>query len=474
MTVLSPTTPQPSAVAAALRRNSLGIPSISFFLLSLVGPLLVVAGVVPTFFAVTGLVAAPIFFLAVGVVLGLFVVGYVAMSQKITNAGAFYAFVRFGLGRPLGVAAALVAVAAYNMLQLGLYGMFGPSMQNWAGDNLGWHLPWWAWALIAWAVVAVLGLREVKLSARVLAVLSLVEIVVIIAISAAGLAHPAGGQVSFTTLSPTNLLVHGVGAAGVMATLGFVGFESAPVFAEEAKDHRRTVAVATYLILAVITVVYVVASLAMTMHYGADKVVTVAGQQGPEMLFTLAGSVLANAVGRYMFSLGRESVLPQAFGLTGRRSGAPWVASLAQSALALVVIVVYAWRHWDPTVKLFFWWGTTGGFGVLALMALTSIAVIVYFARDPRGEPAWRRAYVPAIAAALLVTMVVIAVANYATLLGVPPGSLPAKLLPASFLIPTVIGLIWAVVLKLRRNHVYDGIGLGPAAAAYSGAGVAR
>jgi amino acid transporter len=493
MSVLTSTAPQSSAVAAALRRNSLGIPSISFFLLSLVGPLLVVAGVVPTFFAVTGLVAAPIFFLAVGVVLGLFVVGYVAMSQKITNAGAFYAFVRFGLGRPLGVAAALVALAAYNMLQVGAYGMFGPSMRDWAADNLGWHLPWWAWALIAWAVVFVLGLREVKLSARVLAVLSLVEIVVIIALSVVGLAHPVGGQVSFTTLSPTNLLVHGVGAAGVMATLGFVGFENAPVFAEEAKDHRRTVAVATYLILAGITLVYVVASLAMTMHYGAGQVVSVAGQQGPGMLFALGGSVLGkigqalfltslfaallayhNAVGRYEFSLGRESVLPKVFGLTGRRSGAPWVASLAQSTLAFVVIVMYAWRHWDPTVKLFFWWGTTGGFGVLALMALTSIAVIAYFARDPQGEPAWRRAYVPAIAAALLVTMVVIAVANYATLLGVPPGSLPAKLLPASFLIPTVIGLIWAVVLKLRRNHVYDGIGLGPAAAAYSGAGVAR
>ena len=34
-----------------------------------------------------------------------------------------------------------------------------------------------------------------------------------------------------------------------------------------------------------------------------------------------------------------------------------------------------------------------------------------------------------------------------------------------------VIGLVWAVVLKVRRNQVYQGIGLGPAAAAYSGAG---
>jgi hypothetical protein len=38
----------------------MGVPSVIYFLLSAVGSLLVVAGIIPTFFAVTGLTGAPI------------------------------------------------------------------------------------------------------------------------------------------------------------------------------------------------------------------------------------------------------------------------------------------------------------------------------------------------------------------------------------------------------------------------------
>jgi amino acid transporter len=216
------------------------------------------------------------------------------------------------------------------------------------------------------------------------------------------------------------------------------------------------------------------------MHYGSGRVVSVAGQQGPEMLFTLANSVIANtdrvllltsvgaallafhaAVGRYMFSLGREAVLPAAFGRTGRRSGSPWVASLVQSSLGFAVIIVYAAFGWDPVVKLFFWWGTTGGFGVLVLLAVTSIAVVSYFARDAQGEPVWRRVVAPVAAGLLLSTMVVLALNNYSTLLGVPAGAIEAKVLPALFLIPAAAGLLWALALRARNREVYEAIGLG-------------
>ena len=39
-----------------------------------------------------------------------------------------------------------------------------------------------------------------------------------------------------------------------------------------------------------------------------------------------------------------------------------------QTVLALIVIVVYAIAGWDPLSKLFFWLGTTGGFGILILL----------------------------------------------------------------------------------------------------------
>src|SRR5882762_9773597 len=104
----------PSPVSVALAHDRLGVSSVVFFVMSGVAPLMATAGVITTAYAVTGLLGIPIAFVVVAVVLGLFSVGYVAMARHITNAGAFYAFVTRGLGKPAGVSAALIAVLAYN------------------------------------------------------------------------------------------------------------------------------------------------------------------------------------------------------------------------------------------------------------------------------------------------------------------------------------------------------------------------
>jgi amino acid transporter len=436
--------------------------------------------VVPTLYAVTGLSAIGAAFLAVALVLALFAVGYVAMARHITNAGALYAFVSRGLGRPLGVGAALVAALAYNLLQVGLYGMFGPTLAGYLKDKIGLDLSWWVWALAAWLLVAVLGVLRVDLNGRVLAVLLTAEVAVLLVLAVAGLGDPAAG-VPLTSVSPGGLFGHpGVGALLVTALLGYTGFEASAVFSEEAKHPRRTVPVATYTALALIAAVYTLASWAMSVHYGDDKVAAVAGEQGPGMLFSMSGSRMAevatvlfmtslfaamlsfhNAVGRYMFALGREHVLPGALGRTQPRTGAPRAASLAQSAVGLAVIVLYAVAGWDPTVRLFFWLGTTGAFGVLCLLAATSIAVIRFFARYPLGENPWRRLVAPGLATLALLAMVWAGLANYATLLGVAPGSTEAWALPAAFAAVAVVGVAYGLWLRSARPGVYQGIGLG-------------
>jgi amino acid transporter len=152
--------------------------------------------------------------------------------------------------------------------------------------------------------------------------------------------------------------------------------------------------------------------------------------------------------------------LPAALGRTGGNN-IPKAASLVQSATGLAVIVVYALVGWDPMTRLFFWLGTTGGFGVLILLALTAIAVIAFFARDPHGENAWRRLIAPALAAVLLTGIVVLAMLHYGTLLGVPAGATAAWALPASYAAAAATGLIWGLVLKARRPQTYATIGLG-------------
>jgi amino acid transporter len=468
-----------STVSAALAKDRLGVFSVIYFALSGVAPLTVVAGVVTTAYAVTGLTSVPAAFYLVAAVLALFSIGYIAMSRHIRNAGAFYAYIARGLGPQAGVGAASIAVLAYNLLQVGLYGAFGATAASFTAQKLGIHWWWWEWALAAWAVVAVLGLLRVDLNSRVLAVLGTAELIVIVILTVTGLSHPAGGTLSFATLAPGSMTGTGVGAALAIAVLGYVGFETSAVYTEEARDPRRTVRLATYLCLGLIAVVYTAASWMLAARYGQHHVAAVAQQQGPGMLFGLGSTLLANigqtlfltslfaamiafhsAVGRYLFTLGREQVLPSGLGRPSR-SGAPRAASLLQSFVGLAVIVTYAVAGWDPMVKLFFYLGTTGGFGILLLAAVTSISVIAFFARDRRGESVWSAVAAPCAAAVILIAMVWLAVANYATLLGVPAGSPLARIFPAAYAVAAVIGVCWATAMRVARPKVYGNIGLG-------------
>lgn len=467
-----------SPKSAALARDRLGVSSVLFFVLSGVGPLMATAGVITTAYAVTGLTSIPIAFVAVALLLGLFSVGYVAMARHITNAGAFYTFITRGLGRTPGIAAAVVALVAYNLLQVGLYGAFGPGAASYAADKFGIQAAWWVWALGAWLVVTVLGMLRVDLNGRVLAVLLSCEVIVVVAITVAGLIHPHQGHVSFATLYPSKLFVAGIGAALVIAVLAFIGFEGAVVFGEEARHPRRTVPTATYLSLGLIALVYAAASWTMAVHYGDDQIVSSAQELGPETLFAMAPSLLADAgralyltslfaallafhafVSRYMFALAREGVLPRVLERTSR-TGAPRIASLSQSVIGLLVITGYAVAHWDPMTKLFFWLGTTGGFGVLILITAASAAVIGFFHRQPSGESLWHRRVAPGLAFVLLLAVVYLVVRNYATLLGVPPGDPMARWFPLAYLVAIAVGLLWALAIKALNPRVYQRVGV--------------
>jgi amino acid transporter len=208
-------------------------------------------------------------------------------------------------------------------------------------------------------------------------------------------------------------------------------------------------------------------------------VVATAGAQGPGLLFGLGGNTLSqiaqllfltslfaaalafhNTVWRYMFALSREGVLPAVLARTGGNN-IPRAASLVQSATGLAAISVFALAGWPPVQVMFFWLGTTGGFGVLVLLAVTSAAVVVFFGRDPCGEPVWQRMAAPALAAVLLAAIVVLAVWRYNLLLGVAPGAVAAWALPAAYAAVAALGAGWGMYLKARRPHVYATIGLG-------------
>lgn len=478
---------QPSGpLSQALAEDRLGVPSVLFFVMSAATPLTVVAGVVTVGYAVTGLIGLPVAFVAIGALLALFAVGYVAMARHVVNAGAFYAYISQGISRPLGVGSSWVALLAYNCLQVGLYGLIGgaaqPLLMKWFNIDVA----WWVIALVAWLIVAVLGLQQVDVNGKVLAVLLCAEIAVIVVYSFASLGNPAGGSISFDGLDPSNLFGSGVGALLALGLLGFIGFESSVVFSEESRDPKRTVPMATYLSIVLIAAVYTLASWAMSVATGPDQIVAEAGGSldGPGLIFSLAGtqmgewivdvgmtllvtSILAamisfhNTTARYMFALGRERVLPSALGRTSPRTGAPMVGSLVQTTIGLVVIVVYAVGGLDPLVQLFYYGGTSGALGVLLLITTTSIAVVTFFMRNPSGENAWHRTIAPVLASLALLLVLFLALQNFATLLGVDESHPLRWGVPIAYLVVALLGVGWGMVLRANRPDVYATIGLG-------------
>jgi len=481
----------PDPIADALAADRLSARAVVYFTMSAAAPLTVVAGLIPTAYAVTGSTALPAAFLIVGVVLALFSVGYVAMARYTASAGALYTYIARGLGRPAGVAAAWVALIAYNAMQVGLYGAFGaalaPMLERWFGLST----PWWLLALAAWMIVAILGVMHVDVNSGVLACLLITEVAAILILDLTGLLHPAAGM-ALETLSPIAALTGpGLGASLMIATVGFIGFESAVVFSEESREPGRTVPRATYASVAIIAGLYALSAWAMIVATGPGNIIATARRDGAQTLFVLAGAHFSGVVvdiaqtlfvtgllaamvsfhgstARYFFALGRERLLPALFGRTRPRSGAPLVGSLTQSILGLTVITIYAIAGLDPLVQLFYYVGTAGGFGVLLLIFVTSLAVIHYFARHAHGQTRRDRLLTltpAALAAAALAAIVWLIWTNFATLLGVQHDHWLVSFVPQLYVTVAALGVLYGAVLRVVLPAMYARIGMGAKAA---------
>jgi len=474
----------PDIVTRALARNRLGVPSVVFFGVAGAAPLTVILGAVTTIYAVVGSTAVPMAYIVAAGILMLFTVGFVAMSRHIVNSGAFYSYISHGLGRIVGVGAAFVALPAYALMQVGLFGLFGVVASGIVQEITGFRASWFVCALVAWGLVSILGMLWVDLSGKVLAVLLITEIAIVVVYDIVMIANPAPGGVSVATLSPVPIPTVEFGALLVVAIAGFVGFEATVVLSEEAKDPKRTIARATHWAVFLPGLLCGLSAWAMSVSTGPEKVVDSARGEGTNLVFSLVSphlprmfvdigyilfltSVFAAllafhaAVARYQFALGREGVLPGPWGRTHPRTGAPTVGSITQSILALGILIVYAVTKTDPLVYLFAWLTTIGGMGVLMLMWAASLAVLAFFLRNRGKENLWRAQIAPTFAFLLLSGVLFATVTNLESLLQVGPDHSYLWLIPAGYAGFAILGFCWALIMRATRPEVYAAIGRG-------------
>lgn len=442
------TTPEPGTVhaSAGLRRNAVGLGGLVFFVLSAQAPLTGIAGAAPISIALGNGLGVPGSYVVAGVVVALFAVGFLAMSRHVVDAGAFYAYIREGLGGTAGHGSAALALLAYNAVQAAMYGLYGAVTAGLLDEHAGVSPPWWLCALVTMAVVQVLGVAGIDVGAKVLAVLVLAETSLLVLFDARVLGAGGGpeGLGFLEVFSPEALFSGAPGVALMFAVASMLGFEATAIYAEEAKEPERTVPRATYLAVIVITGFFAFTTWMLIAFYGASRAVgeasaalesgdgaafvasavarRIGAWSGTALSVLLATSLLAgilafhNSINRYLFALGRDRTLPEGLAKVNH-AGSPWVASITQTATALVLVLPFAVAGSDPVLTLFSWFAGVAVLAIMVLYLLTSLSVLRYFRTTPVDARRWNTVVAPALATLSVGLLVVVILANFTTLI---------------------------------------------------------
>lgn len=466
----------------SLRTGRLSTPSLIFLIIAASAPLTVLAGGIPTAFSVSGLLGVPVAYLVLGVILALFAVGYGRMSSRIQNSGAFYAYVSEGLGNRQGIAAAILALVSYNMMQIGLYGIFGFSAANLMSDWFGADVPWWAAAAVGWIVVALLGVNNIDLSAKVLGVLVTLEFVVVVVVAVLMLGDAPEG-ISADGFHTDQFFTPGIGVLLAFSIAAFMGFESGAIYSEETRNPERTVPRATYIAVGIITLFYAFSAWALATGIGPSAIVDRATEFGPDLVFVwlddrspvlsdianvlfitsliAALSAFHNSAARYFFSLGRAGVLPRRLSLS-RSGGAPVAGSLTQSSLSLLVVIIFAVAGRNsslgdmyPVLTLFTWLTNAAAFGLVFLLAVASVSVLVWSVRQNERIGVFARIIAPVLASIGLAAVAVLVLDNFDLMIGDTGPNWLVVVMPGIILGAGAGGLLWGEFLRRRRPEQY-------------------
>jgi amino acid transporter len=472
----------PAPPNTRLRKNAVGVIGILFFVLSAQAPLTGIAGATPLSVGIGNGAGAPGAYLLIGIMIIIFAVGFIAMSRHVTDAGAFYAYIGRGLGRPAGTGSALTALWCYGTVQAAMYGLYGVVVSGLLSHYGHVTVAWWACAVITMLVIQGVGSFGIDMGARVLAVLVAFEISILLAFAfgvlfTGGGGH--GGSISVTaSFSPSAVLSGAPGIAIVFAIASMFGFESTAIYAEEAKDPKRTVPRATYLSVVLIAIFFAFVTWMLVSYYGASHAVPAADAAlksgnttafvfnaisgmlgswaGTAANFLLASSLLAgilafhNGINRYVYSLGHHGTLPIAVSRVNKQ-GAPWVAGTIQTVMALALVLPFAISGSDPVLTLFAWFSGVSVLALMVLYFLTAVSVLTFFRRTRADTRPWQTLIAPALAGLMILGVTYLIIANFTTLIG--GNTTTAAWLMITVPIVFVLGLVLNAATKSHAHR---------------------
>ena len=459
--------------------GNLGTLDIVFTVLAYNAPLTVVTGFLPLILWKGNGLGAPLTFLVAGLFMLLFAVGFTTMSKQVPNAGAFYAYITAGLGRPLGLGSAFVAMLSYAMMMVGMF-LYAGTVYVQLVKNISHHAPlvWWQWSLLLWITVSILGYLRISLSAKLLTVALVCEVLLVFAWEFSVLAQKGLGALSPGWLTLRAATSGSVGVGILLCGTSFAGFEATAVFREEARSPEVTVPRATYAAIILMSFMFATAAYFLICAYGPEHALAVAaadtsaaavnsigiflGRAGLEAVNALLCSsvfacilALHNILSRYIYSLAVDGTLPRYFAAIHKRYRSPYRASLLVSVIIIGALTVLVLSSVEPYIEYGALTGA-GGYALLALQLLTSLAIVRYFWGRWREIGRWKTLYAPLASLAALVATVCLATVNMDLLTGAEKS---VVIMPTLIFLILISGALYALRLRRTNPEVYRAIG---------------
>jgi amino acid transporter len=427
-------------------------------LLNVTGVAAVSGGSTPLAFLLGGIACLALAFVVIG------------FTRRMAAAGYAYTYTSRSLGKEAGFMAGwlyffgFICFVPMTMSGVGFL----------AADLLGLNPKLWIlFFFIGLALFLVLSTIRIRVTTRVQILVGIVTVAIILIVDLVTTAKGGSHGQALSAFSFSHSLkggFSGVFYGIILGVTSYIGFETAADFGEETANPRRSIPIAIIVATAFVVIFYLWTTYSIDIgfgvnngtKFGADPVAlkTTATTFVGSWLGTLVeiGGMCAafivcvacaTAAARTLFSMGREGVLPAAFGRTHPRFKTPVNATLAVTAVSIVMALLMGYPFSDATFgqpfSNYYFWATVGTLLVIVVYIMVCIGGIAFFwrTRDSRRWNPVAHVVVPAIGA------VVFAAAWYGSVHPTPPGIL--KWTPYVAVVWLVIGLAVLAWLRARR-----------------------
>jgi amino acid transporter len=338
----------------------------------------------------------------------------VQMARLFPSAGGYFTYVSRTLHPRAGFLTGW-AYTFYSPIITGpLLAFFGLILEGELQANYNITFPWWVFTLIAIPVITLLAYFGVKLSVRAIVILGGLEFLIVLVLGLSGLISPGPGGFSFRAFdlgfNPGGFATAaGFTLAIVFTVQGLTGWEAAVPLAEETKNPRRNVPIATIASIAITGVMLVIVLWGQIIGWGTDQLSKLPGSSElPALviahrvwgalwwvaLLAMFSSVMAgslacqNVATRMWYRMARSGALPAVVGTVDSKRKTPIVAIGLQFVLSMTLGLVGG-ALLQPDKLFILLVGFCVVIAVIIVYSLGNVGVVVYYWRHRRNEFNW-------------------------------------------------------------------------------------